>query len=60
MKNRAFGDIYNIHDKAVIKISIIADREPKTAENAAVDLTLIAILINFNNNGFLNIIIAGS
>jgi hypothetical protein len=60
MKNRAFRDIYNIHDKAVIKISIIADREPKTAESAAVDLTLIEVLINLNDNGFLNIIIIGS
>jgi hypothetical protein len=60
MKDRAFGDIYNIHDKAVIKISIIADREPKTAESAAVDLTLMAILVNFGDDGFFNIIIAGS
>jgi hypothetical protein len=60
MKNRAFSDIHNIHDKAVIKISIIADREPKTAENAAVNLTLMVIFVNFGNNGFFNIIITGS
>jgi hypothetical protein len=60
MKNRAFGDIYNIHDKAVIKISIIANREPKTAKSAAVDLILMAIFVNFGNNKFFNIIIAGS
>jgi hypothetical protein len=60
MKNRAFGDIYDIHDKAVIKISIIADRESKTAGSAAVDLTLMVVFVNFGNNGFLNIIIAGS
>jgi hypothetical protein len=60
MKDRAFGDIYDIHDKAVIKISIIADREPRTAGSAIVDLILIAVLINFNDNKFLNIIIAGS
>jgi hypothetical protein len=60
MKNRAFGDIYNIHDKAVIKVSIIADREPKTAGSAAVNLTLMAIFINLGDNGFFNIIIAGS
>jgi hypothetical protein len=60
MKNRAFGDIYDIHNKAVIKISIIADREPKTAESAAVDLTLMAVFVNLGDNGFFNIIIAGS
>jgi hypothetical protein len=60
MKDRAFGDIHNIHDKTVIKISIIADREPKTAESAAVDLTLMTVFVNFGDNGFLNIIIAGS
>jgi hypothetical protein len=59
MKNRAFGDIYNIHDKTIIKVSIIADREPKAAESDAVNLILIAVFINFGNSGFFNIIIAG-
>jgi hypothetical protein len=60
MKNRAFGDIYNIYDKAVIEVSIIADYESKTAGSAAVDLTLMAALVNLGDNGFFNIIIAGS
>jgi hypothetical protein len=60
MKDRAFGDIYDIHDKAVIKISIIADREPKTAGSAAVNLILMAVFVNLGDNEFLNIIIAGS
>jgi hypothetical protein len=60
MKNRAFGDIYDIHDKAIIEISIIANYEPKTAKSAAVDLILMAVFVNFGDNGFFNIIIAGS
>jgi hypothetical protein len=58
MENRFLIDVYNIYDKAIVKISIFTDREAETAESIAVHLTLVAEFVNADDNGFINVIIA--
>jgi hypothetical protein len=56
---RLLVDIYNVDDQAVVKFSVIANREPKPIKGSIMHLALMATLVNLRNNSLVNIVVAG-
>jgi hypothetical protein len=58
VKNGLAIDIHHINHQPIIEVHIIPNRETESARGATVELTLMAVFVNFGDNRFIDVIVA--